>query len=280
MFKELQKINKRPALYSQYTAQALWDDEYISTQMLDTHLDDSIDLASRSGEFMARSAKWIIDYFKLGAGVSVADFGCGPGLYAEKFADSGANVFGIDFSRRSISYAKEVSQKNKSNIEYQCGNYLNFKSDKKYNLITLIYCDYCALNPDQRKTLLSIFYKHLEDDGVVLFDVYTEASFDMKDEVVMYDENLFEGFWSNEPYFGFLNMFKYDEEKVVVDKYTIIEEKRIREVFNWLKFFTLQTIKEEVALSGFSVVDCFSDVSGAPFDKESETMALVLKKNN
>ncbi|HRX15171.1 MAG TPA: class I SAM-dependent methyltransferase, partial [Spirochaetota bacterium] len=63
-------------------------------------------------------------------------------------------------------------------------------------------------------------------------------------------------------------------------KHTIIEENRVREVYNWLKFFTLQTIKDEVALSGFSVVDYYSDVSGAPFDEESETMALVLKKNN
>ncbi|HRX16488.1 MAG TPA: class I SAM-dependent methyltransferase, partial [Spirochaetota bacterium] len=124
MFKELQKINKRPALYSKYTAQELWDDEHISSQMLETHLDDSIDLASRSGDFMACSAKWIIEHFKLGSGVSVADFGCGPGLYAEKFSSCGADVFGIDFSRRSITYAKEVAKKNKSNIEYQCGNYL------------------------------------------------------------------------------------------------------------------------------------------------------------
>ncbi|MDA3900623.1 MAG: class I SAM-dependent methyltransferase [Spirochaetes bacterium] len=279
MFKELQKINERPDLYSRYTAQELWDDEYISTQMLETHLDDSIDLASRSGDFMKRSVAWITDYFKLGSGVSVGDFGCGPGLYAEAFARRGAKVFGIDFSRRSIAHAEQSAQKNSYSIEYQRGNYLDFESESKFDLITLIYCDYCALNPEQRKKLLGMFYKQLADGGAVLFDVYTEASYDMKDEVVMYDENLFEGFWSNDPYFGFLNMFKYDDEKVIVDKYTIIEENRRREIFNWLKFFTLQTITDEVVQSGFSVAGHFSDVSGAPYDESSETMALILRKS-
>ena len=45
-----------------------------------------------------------------------------------------------------------------------------------------------------------------------------------------YEMNLLNGFWSSEPYYGFLNTFKYEEEKVTLDKYTIVERTKIRTV--------------------------------------------------
>lgn len=34
-----------------------------------------------------------------------------------------------------------------------------------------------------------------------------------------------------------MNIFKYDDAKVVLDKYTIVEENRTCEVYNWLQYF-------------------------------------------
>ncbi len=41
--------------------------------------------------------------------MEIADFGCGPGLYATRLAQRQATVTGIDFSKRSIQYAQEVA---------------------------------------------------------------------------------------------------------------------------------------------------------------------------
>ena len=48
MFRELKEINSRPAPFQFYTADELWTNEHTSKQMLEYHLNESLDLSSRS----------------------------------------------------------------------------------------------------------------------------------------------------------------------------------------------------------------------------------------
>ena len=80
MFELLEKINRRPEPYEFYTTPDMWNDPYVSGQMLKYHLMEDVDLASRNMDFIDRSANWIINEFKIGTETSVCDFGCGPGL--------------------------------------------------------------------------------------------------------------------------------------------------------------------------------------------------------
>ena len=74
----------------------------------------------------------------------------GPGLYTSSFAKRGkAKVTGIDFSSNSIKYARQTAEKEELKIDYICQNYLEFNTDKKFDLITMIMCDFCALSPEQ-----------------------------------------------------------------------------------------------------------------------------------
>ena len=52
MFKELKEINSRPAPFQFYTADELWADEHTSKQMLEYHLNESIDVSSRNKNFI------------------------------------------------------------------------------------------------------------------------------------------------------------------------------------------------------------------------------------
>lgn len=60
-----------------------------------------------------------------GAGKKLLDLGCGPGLYAELFDDRGFQVTGLDFSRRSVQYAREHAAGTKRDIRYEYKNYLD-----------------------------------------------------------------------------------------------------------------------------------------------------------
>jgi len=85
-FTWLEEINSQPAIWSAYTAADLWTDPHISKQMLAFHLNDAVDLASRRSEFIKESVPVIVDRFDVREGMSVADFGCGPGLYTTRLA--------------------------------------------------------------------------------------------------------------------------------------------------------------------------------------------------
>lgn len=121
--------------------------------MLSFHLNAEIDVSSRKFSFINRSVDWIVAHFDIREGKSVADFGCGPGLYTERLAKTNAAITGIDFSKNSIEYARNRARNENLNINYVNQNYLEFTSDNKYDLIIMIMCDFCALSPEQRKTL-------------------------------------------------------------------------------------------------------------------------------
>ncbi len=119
MFEQLEKINEGPKPFQFYTASDLWTDEHTSAQMLSCHLNDDIDLSSRNKRFINQSVEWISSRFNIGKDTNIADFGCGPGLYAMRLAKRQANVTGIDFSTRSIEYAKKVAIEEQLNINYK-----------------------------------------------------------------------------------------------------------------------------------------------------------------
>lgn len=278
MFRQLQEINTRPAPFEQCTAEDLWTDEHTSNKMLAFHLDSSIDVSSRNTEFIGRSVRWIVSRFDLDENKCVADFGCGPGLYTTRLASSGAAVTGIDFSERSVRYARELSQRLGLSVEHVHANYLEYETSRRFDLITMIMCDFCALSPHQRRTMLDKYLLFLKPGGAVLLDVYSLRAFDKRDEIATYAAGLLGGFWSSKPYFGFLNTFKYEAAKVVLDKYTIVEEARTRVVYNWLQHYDREAVGREFEDRGFVVEEFLGDVAGAAFDPQSQEFAIVARR--
>jgi len=279
MFEDLEQINERPEPFQFYTASDLWTDKHTSKQMLSFHLNEAIDVSSRNADFINRSVEWIAAEFNIGRETAIADFGCGPGLYAARLAKLGANVTGIDFSVRSIEYAKEAAAREQLNINYVNQNYLEFETKDQFDLVLMIMCDFCALSPTQRKGILSKFHKILKPSGSVLLDVYSLAAFEQKEESATYELNQLHGFWSPNRYYGFQNTFKYDEEKIVLDKYTIIESKRTRRVYNWLQYFAPEELEREFVEAGFSVKKIHSDVAGKPYNEKSSEFAVTANKS-
>nr|WP_320051151.1 class I SAM-dependent methyltransferase [uncultured Desulfuromonas sp.] len=278
MFEFLQQVDSKPAPFEFYTAETLWNDAHISQQMLQFHLNPDLEPASRNQGFIEASIDWMKERFRIGPDCHIADFGCGPGLYTLPFAELGASVTGIDFSRRSIAYAREQALNKGLDIDYRQQNYLDFASEKRFDLITLIYCDFCPLSPVQRNQLMEVFHRHLNDDGAVLLDVFSLQAFNSRQENTCFERRLMDGFWSDQDYFGFAKTMKYAQEKVCLDKYTIVEMSRQWQVYNWLQYFSLASVKREFTESGFEITEYYSDVAGNAYHEDSEVIALVARK--
>jgi cyclopropane fatty-acyl-phospholipid synthase-like methyltransferase len=278
MFKKLKEINVRPAPFEFYTAEDLWADEYTSKKMLEYHLNEAVDVSSRNKKFIERSVEWIVSKFKINGDSEIADFGCGPGLYTEKLAEYGAKVTGIDFSENSLRYAENLAEAKNLDIKYIKANYLEYDTSDSYDLITMIMCDFCALSPEQRSKMLSKFYSMLKKDGYLLLDVYSLNAFNQKNEAATYELNQLDNFWSPDDYYCFVNTFKYEKEKVILDKYTVIEESRTRTIYNWLQYFSKESLIKEFEDNGFKVAGIYSDVSGKAYDPQSPEIAIVAGK--
>ena len=279
MFETLRKINERPEPFQFYTAEELWTNEYTAQQMLMYHLNKDVEAASRNSQFIARSLEWIVTHFQVGPNTTVADFGCGPGLYANRLAERGATVTGIDFSRNSLEYAQKVAAERGLEVNYVQANYLDFETTERFDLIIMIMCDFSVLSPEQRTKLLSKFRALLKPGGAVLLDVHSLSYFEQREESATYELNQLHGFWSPEDYYGFVNTFKYAPEKLILDKYSIVEPARQRVVYNWFQCYSQDTLTQLFEENGLQVEAFYSDGAGQAFSAESAEMAVVAKKS-
>ncbi|MDC7241808.1 MAG: class I SAM-dependent methyltransferase [Spirochaetales bacterium] len=279
-FNLLKTITAKPEIWSRYTARELWAEEHISNEMLSFHLDPESEPASRPHSFIDRSAEWIADHFELNIPKRVIDFGCGPGLYTTRFHDAGALVTGVDFSPRSLAYARSRAKESGRNIRYIEGNYLDITlpDPGSQDLATMIYCDLCPLSPAQRKLLLGRIWKVLAPEGSFFFDVFSLKAYESRSESSCIAPNLMGGFWSAREYTGVQQTWKYEEEKVILDKYDIFEKERIRTIYNWLQYFSPDSLGGELQDGGFRIKEIYSNVSGAPYSENSETMAVEAVK--
>lgn len=277
LFETLTQINERPEPFGAYTAERLWTSPDISEMMLRYHLDGEIDLASRRTAFIAASVDWIRAEFELGSGRSVIDLGCGPGLYANRLARAGVSVTGIDISERSVDHARAEAHREGLPADYIVGNYLDYESDRRFDLAIMIMCDYCALSPSQRRQVLQRVQGLLKPGGAFLFDVYSLAYFDTWEERAAYGRGLMDGFWSADDYFGFLNTFRYEPEQVVLEKYVIVEADGVSEYFNWFQHFDPAGLTAELEGAGFRTAQVLGDVAGATYDPAGAEFAVIAR---
>ncbi|MFD4263781.1 SAM-dependent methyltransferase [Streptomyces sp. NPDC058534] len=275
MFEELSAINTRPAVYAEVTTPDLWTDPHISAQMLAAHLDPYVDLSSYRTEYVEQVVAWIIDRFGIRAGLSVADFGCGPGLYTTRLACTGASVTGLDLSSRSLGHATSLARAEGLSVRHLHQDYLTYRDDARYDLIILVMRDYCALPPDDRQALLHTVRAHLDAGGSFVFDVDSASAFAHVQERAVYAPSLMDGFWSDRPYFGFHNTYRYEREYVSLDKYEIFEADRKRTFFNWVRHFTPEELTGELTEAGFTGVEVLGDLTGSPYDGEAPQFAAI-----
>lgn len=272
MYEELLKtLSARPKVY-EWGDSKFWDDEHISKGMLATHLDPEDDLATRKPGFVKKSADWIASLAK-GRG-RLLDLGCGPGIYAELFAERGFNVKGLDLSPRSIAYAKSSAEEKALGIEYVCGNYLEDDFGGPYDVITLIYCDFGVLKGEDRKALLRKIRGALAPGGVFIFDALAPAQYEGREENLSWS-CCDGGFWSEKPYALLYSFLRYDECRVYCDRHVVIEADRMRRFNIWNHAFTEEEIREDLKSAGFASADIYGDAAGAAYTEASKTICAA-----
>lgn len=276
MFNELKKYITKPELYTPSTNK-FWDDDHISKGMLEAHLNPDLEAASRKHEFLDKSVNWISKIAPSSQYKLLLDLGCGPGLYTERFKNAGYSVTGMDFSKRSIEYAKEQTLINKSNIEYHYQNYLTINYIEQFDVITLIYCDYAALSFMDRLTLLKKVYQALKPGGKFIFDVFTPVMRKAESHLWQYSDK--GGFLSEKSHICLESVYQYDDEdKTELRQYIVITEDAVNCYNIWDHFFTRDALLPEIQAIGFSTFEFYGDIAGKEFSQTGETICGVITK--
>jgi hypothetical protein len=160
-------------------------------------------------------------------------------------------------------------------VAYHHGNYLDLDLRGSFDLILLVFGDFCPLGPLQRRSLLDRAKEWLTPGGQFLFDVSAAALFESLEESSSYEEAPDGGFWSPDPHFVFIRRFKYPSELVFLDRYLVVEAARHREFFNWIQCYEPPGLRAELSGAGWSVEAILGNVAGDTFDPDARFFAVI-----
>ncbi len=150
-----------------------WNEPGFSQRMLQEHLSQAHDAASRRFNVIDRQVAWIQASILTNQPTDILDLGCGPGFYAERLARLGHTVHGIDYSPASIQYATQTAQHDRLACTYACQDIRQAGFPSGMGLVMLIYGEFNVFRPGDAKHILAKTREALEPGGWLLLEPHS-----------------------------------------------------------------------------------------------------------
>jgi SAM-dependent methyltransferases len=184
----------------------------------------------------------------------------------------------VDYSRRSIDYAKRYAEENSLQIAYRYQNYLEVDDENPYAAVLLIYGDFCPLNPEQRRRLLRKVHRALKPGGKFVLDVSTREC-RKKHGNRNHWRAMQSGFWKLGSHLVLQDGFDYPESSIWLDQYIVIEPNGKLSVYrNWFQDSTPETIGVELSVNSSCVESLWGDLTGQAYVPDGEWIGLITSK--
>ena len=257
----------------QKSIESIWTDEHISKSLLEAHLDESSDAASRKHIRRMDIVNWINNKIKPHS--NIIDLGCGPGLYSYELGKLEHNVMGIDFNKKSIDYAlknKFINEK----VEYQYSNYLKDDIQGRYDVGMMVFCDFGALIPDDQKIILQKISNLLTDDGIFIFDVFGKNEIKNKKDNRNWFISSGNDFWSKDPYILLEEIKIFEKYYTLGTRYYLLNQidGKIKEYIMWDQYYDENSLKELMSGNWFEIIEINKDI----IKYKEETLLIMVKK--
>lgn len=206
----------------------------------------------------------------------ILDLGCGTGDITYLFAKENYDMIGIDISYDMLNIAKENNSH--KNILYLNQDMREFEL---YGTVDVIYSSLDCINyiTDKRdlKKIFKLCNNYLNPDGLFIFDINTEYKYKnvLDNKTYIYDNEEAYLIWQSEydkkrkMCTFFLDMF-YKEKDSYIRSYEE-QEQRAYEVDELIK---------TAELSGFRILAIYDNLSFKKYNKKSEKVFFVLRKEN
>ncbi|QUX20066.1 class I SAM-dependent methyltransferase (plasmid) [Staphylococcus haemolyticus] len=249
----------------------IWTESRISDIIFDSHFNPEVYGGSKGNVFINETISFIKTIAPINKYKKILDLGCGPGLYSLELSKMGYDVLGVDYSQKSIDYARKQNQITQMDTKYIVEDILKFRPSDRYDVCLLIYRIFCNFSESDRKLLLNNIYNSLNEGGLLLLDVPSVNEYDQ-----YLDINVWE--YSEQKYINLISIKKYPRHILLKKSVFIFKDNKILDFYDWIKHFTLNEISLELEASGFKVLHVYEDVNGTQIHQDSNNLALLCQK--
>ncbi len=197
-----------------------WHEPDFSARMLQEHLSQDHDLASRRFAKIDAQVEWL-NHEILPDRASVLDLGCGPGLYTSRLADLGHACVGIDFSPSSIAYARSEAKRSSLNCTYLLQDLTKADFPSGFDAVLFMYGEFNTFPPRVAEQLLVRARQSLKLGGHLVLEVSTEEQVRRLGTAAPSWYISKHGLFANEPHICLIDCAWDDVARVSVERFTV-----------------------------------------------------------
>lgn len=257
-----------------------WHEPGFSQRMLQEHLSQDHDAASRRFAKIDRHVAWIQARVLSAKPTRILDLGCGPGLYSSRLARLGHECVGLDYSPASIAYAVEQAEREKLPCTYRQQDIREADYGTGFGLVMLIYGELNVFRPTDARAILQKAHRALASEGQLLLEPHT---FDAVRELGEQPPTWYTapaGLFSEQPHFCLEESFWNPERGATTKRYYILDA-ATAEVTRYAQSLQAYTEAEYRALlseCGFGDVMFFPSLLGAEDKTQAGLLAIVARR--
>ena len=200
-----------------------WDEPGFSRRMLEEHLSQEHDAASRRFATIDQHVDFIHQRLLSGRPAQLLDLGCGPGLYTSRLARLGHTCTGIDYSPASIDYAEKQAARESLPCTYIRQDLRTADFGDGYDLVMLIFGELNVFEPSQARSILEKAFRALNSGGTLLLEPHTyDAVRRMGTEPQSWYSSP-SGLFSDQPHLCLMEHFWHVDRRAATTRYDIVD---------------------------------------------------------
>jgi len=255
-----------------------WNEPGFSRRMLNEHLSQAHDAASRCFNTIDRHVDWIHSRLLSQKPTSILDLCCGPGLYASRLAHLGHSCHGIDYSPASIEYAITTTTREQLSCTYDYQDIRKAEYPQGVELVMLIYGEFNVFRPADAVMILDKSWQALTPGGLLLLEPHPWAVVKrLGDEPPSWYSSP-GGLFSDAPHVVFQENFWDEVTETTTNRYFVLDvgSDVITPYAQSMQAYFDDDYRELLASHGFSDIQILPGLLGG--DSAQELMAILASK--
>ena len=257
-----------------------WNEPAFSARMLQEHLSQEHDMASRRFATIDAHVAWIHRLILDGRPASVLDLGCGPGLYAYRLARMGHTCVGVDFSPASIAYARAQAEGTGLPLTYIEGDVRAVDYGSNYDLVMFVFGEFNVFKPLDARSILQKAYRALKPGGSLLLEPHTFAAVEALGKVANSWYTTSGGLFSERAHFCLTENFWDVERAIATERYFVIDAStgHMTRYASSMQAYTDEHYRELLTTCGYHHVRFYPSLKGEVDESTNWLCAIVAQK--
>lgn len=166
----------------------------------------------------------------IGTRKTILDVGCGTGIHMKLLEDKGYRVDGMDLSENMLDIAKS-----RTKGHLFCGNLLDYKSNKTYDVIISMFAVFNHLqNYKELEKGIKNLYNQLNTNGILIIDLHNGRTTGEKEDTYQNCKRIMKWTFDHKEFKEYTNITYIIDNKTYYDhhKFTIYEIEKLEQILN------------------------------------------------